>query len=55
MCNYFQPIIFEYKHKLIKQIGTIPIKSGIDSIFCLDDYIFIGDCNRILVYKFKIK
>ena len=55
MCNYFKPIIFEYKNKIIKKKGEVPIESGIDSIFCKDDYIFIGDCNRILIYKFKIK
>ena len=54
MCNYFKPIIFEYKNNIIKNIETIPIENGIDSIFCLNDYIFIGDCNKIIIYKFKI-
>ena len=54
MCNYFKPIIFEYKNNIIKNIETIPIENGIDSIFCLNDYIFIGDCNKIIIYKLKI-
>ena len=54
MCNYFNPIICEYKNNSFNIISDISLDGGIDSILCVDDYIFSGDCNRINIYKYKL-